>query len=268
MLNVISLGAGVQSSTMAMMATHGEITPMPACAIFADTGDEPVAVYEWLNWLTARLPFPTLRVSIGTLSNKSVAIKITKDGKRSYLQHSVPVFVLNANGTKGMARRHCTRDFKLDPIRRQIRKLGASTKTPCTTWIGISTDEASRMKPSKDGAQKNRWPLIENNMSRAQCVIWMKSNGYPTPPRSACTYCPYHSDEHWLSMPEEELQAAFRYELALQGAYSKASELDGTPFLHSSLIPLPAALAKIRDHPRPPEQQDIFSNECEGMCGV
>jgi hypothetical protein len=27
MMNIISLGAGVQSSTMALMAAHGEITP-------------------------------------------------------------------------------------------------------------------------------------------------------------------------------------------------------------------------------------------------
>jgi hypothetical protein len=40
-LHVISLGAGVQSTTMALMAAHGEITPMPDCAIFADTGAEP-----------------------------------------------------------------------------------------------------------------------------------------------------------------------------------------------------------------------------------
>ena len=51
MLNVLSLGAGVQSSTLALMAAHGEIEPMPDCAIFADTGDEPKDVYEWLKWL-------------------------------------------------------------------------------------------------------------------------------------------------------------------------------------------------------------------------
>jgi len=38
MKHVISLGAGVQSSTMALMAAAGEITPMPDCAIFAGNG--------------------------------------------------------------------------------------------------------------------------------------------------------------------------------------------------------------------------------------
>ena len=43
MLRVISLGAGVQSTTMALMAAHGEIGPMPDCAIFADTGCQIMA---------------------------------------------------------------------------------------------------------------------------------------------------------------------------------------------------------------------------------
>ena len=40
-MNIISLGAGVQSSTMALMAAKGLITPMPDAAIFSDTGWEP-----------------------------------------------------------------------------------------------------------------------------------------------------------------------------------------------------------------------------------
>lgn len=51
MMRIISLGAGVQSTTMALMAAHGAITPMPDCAIFADTGWEPIAVYDHLRWL-------------------------------------------------------------------------------------------------------------------------------------------------------------------------------------------------------------------------
>ena len=42
-LRVLSLGAGVQSTTLALMAAHGEIGPMPDAAIFADTGWEPQA---------------------------------------------------------------------------------------------------------------------------------------------------------------------------------------------------------------------------------
>lgn len=68
MLRVLSLGAGVQSTTMALMAAHGEIGPMPDCAIFSDTGWEPKAVYDHLEWLEQQLPFPVHRVERGNIS--------------------------------------------------------------------------------------------------------------------------------------------------------------------------------------------------------
>lgn len=50
-MNVISLGAGVQSTTLLLMAVHGEITPKPEYAIFSDTGWEPTKVYKHLELL-------------------------------------------------------------------------------------------------------------------------------------------------------------------------------------------------------------------------
>ena len=48
-LTVISLGGGVQSSVIALMATEGLIKPMPDYAIFADTGWEPQGVYRHME---------------------------------------------------------------------------------------------------------------------------------------------------------------------------------------------------------------------------
>ena len=61
MATILSLGAGVQSSTLALMAAAGEITPMPDIAIFADTGWESAVVYKWLAFLESVLPFPVTR---------------------------------------------------------------------------------------------------------------------------------------------------------------------------------------------------------------
>ena len=65
-MKILSLGAGVQSSTLALMAEHGEID-MPDYAIFADTGWEPQHCYDWLDWLETRLSYPVLRVSKGNI---------------------------------------------------------------------------------------------------------------------------------------------------------------------------------------------------------
>ncbi|WP_246680049.1 hypothetical protein [Mesorhizobium sp. B2-4-1] len=64
-LRALSLGASVQSTTLALMAAHGEIGPMLDCAIFADTGWEPQAVYDHLARLVSPkvLPFPVHIVS-------------------------------------------------------------------------------------------------------------------------------------------------------------------------------------------------------------
>jgi 3'-phosphoadenosine 5'-phosphosulfate sulfotransferase (PAPS reductase)/FAD synthetase len=87
--NVINLGAGVQSSTMALMAAHHEIEPMPDFAVFADTGDEPTEVYRWLEKLEKMLPFPVYRVSKGILSADSLKIHRREDGSE-YIRRLIP----------------------------------------------------------------------------------------------------------------------------------------------------------------------------------
>ena len=60
-LTVISLGGGVQSSVMALMAGDGAFDRVPDCAVFADTKWEPPSIYAHLEWLEGQLGFPLLR---------------------------------------------------------------------------------------------------------------------------------------------------------------------------------------------------------------
>ena len=83
-LTILSLGAGVQSSTLALMAARGLVTPMPDCAIFADTGWEPAAVYTWLAWLETQLPFPVHRVGDANLREQQVTARM-----RGHKEHGV-----------------------------------------------------------------------------------------------------------------------------------------------------------------------------------
>jgi hypothetical protein len=66
--------------------------------------------------------------------------------------------------------------------------------------MGISQDEISRMKTNQIKYIQNVYPLVEKKMRRSDCITWMEDNFYPTPPRSACTFCPYHSNEEWLKI--------------------------------------------------------------------
>ena len=127
-LRVLSLGAGVQSTALALMAAHGEVGPMPDCAIFADTGWEPVAVYAHLRWLMSDniLPFPVHIVSAGSIRANLIAAAA---GER---WASIPAFTRTVDRRGhveiGMIRRQCTGDYKIDPIRRKVRELVGLTR--------------------------------------------------------------------------------------------------------------------------------------------
>ena len=244
-MNIISLGAGVQSSTMALMAAHGEITPMPDAAIFADTQAEPKAVYEWLHWLEKQLSFPVYKVTKGNLAN-STRDMVSKKNGRHYAKIYVPTF-----GPTGPLPRKCTTDFKLVPLYRKMKELSKSA----TCWIGISLDEAARMKPAFRKWVTNRYPLIEFNMRRSDCLRWMEKHGYPKPPRSACIFCPYHSDQEWRDLTEAEFLEAVEFE----------RQLPEGEFLHRSRVPL-NKIDFSTDEDR--GQLNMFNNECQGMCGV
>lgn len=272
--NFLSLGAGVQSSTLALMAAHGEIGPMPDAAIFADTMAEPASVYEWLDWLEPLLPFPVHRVSKGSLTDTSLLLRTRKDGTGQWSKSLIPAYTLEADGKAGHMGRACTYDYKLMPLIREQRRLGEVKRgqkdVTVTSWIGISWDEVQRMKPSREPWVQNRWPLIEKRLTRRDCLEWMESKGYPKPPRSACVYCPFHSNREWRRLRDEEpgeFQRAVKFEQDLQSVKAQTDNMRGAPFLHPSRVPL--AEVDLRDEN--PDQMQLwqdFNNECEGMCGV
>ena len=274
-IHVLSLGAGVQSSTLALMAAAGEVTPMPTAAIFADTQAEPASVYRWLDWLEKELPFPVHRVTKGSLTDAQLLIrKRTKTVGKPWSKSLIPAFIKNPDGTKGIMGRGCTYDHKILQLLKKQRELGGIKRGQKTvgvvSWIGISLDEVVRMKSSRERWVENRWPLIEKEMTRHDCLRWMQSHGYPTPPRSACVYCPFHSDAEWRRLQKDEpaeFERAVKFELQLQGVKKISDNMNGVPFLHSSLKPL-GEVDFTTDVQKGQGMLHGFGNECEGMCGL
>jgi len=267
-LRIISLGAGVQSTVLALMAARGTLGPMPDAAIFADTQAEPAEVYKHLDWLEGKLNFPIYRVTQGSLTEGIIA-----GAKRTDWASTPPLFVLSSDGERGMLRRQCTQDYKIAPIKRKLRELLGAPRTGkvrrglVEEWIGISADEASRMKPSKDDWIYHRWPLIDLGMTRADCLAWAEKHGYPKPPRSACTYCPYHSDEEWRRVKENQAEWKGVIELdRLIRKGVKGTNPGAQLFLHASRQPIETVdFSKGLDGK---SESNQFENECEGMCGV
>ncbi len=184
----------------------------------------------------------------------------------------IPFFIENQDGTHGMGRRQCTREYKIDVIQRAIReRLGYAPKQrmrhEVDVIIGISIDEVSRMKPSRLAWQTNRFPLIDElEWSRADCIDYVRQIGMGTPPKSACYVCPYRSNESWKQLKREEPEAfakAVEFEQAIQKRKAEL-KFKGTPYLHSRRQPLDqidfVAIA--------PDNRELFDNECEGICGL
>lgn len=273
-LRILSLGAGVQSSVMALMVARGELGPMPDAMIFADTKFEPLGVYEHLNWLEGEITkltngrLPLYRVSTGDIRADHL------DGVNSTGQRfaSMPLFTEGG----GKSRRQCTREYKIDPIRKKVRELlglvprqrvpkGVSVEM----WIGISTDEAIRMKPARDKWQTNRWPLIEAEMSRNHCLQWFEKH-YPGRKlaKSACIACPFHNDALWREMKMDDpasFAEAVEFDHAIRATGSTLRGMKEQQFVHRSMKPLDEVdFRNLEDM----GQINMFGNECEGMCGV
>jgi hypothetical protein len=242
-------------------------------AIFADTQDESKKVYDWLGWLEGQLSFPVYRVTRGRLSDRSLEMRVTKDGRR-FSKTDIPLYTLSKNGSEGMITfRSCTADFKIKPILKELRakcgiKRGQKVAT-VTSLIGISYDEQQRMKDSRDAWVVNRWPLVELRMRRGDCLEWMKRNGYPEPPRSSCVYCPFHSNQEWRRLQTEEpdeFAKAVKFEKDLQFAKKNSEKFHSTPFLHEARKPLDEI--DFRSDVERGQGLLDFQDECDGMCGV
>ena len=265
MIRVLSLGAGVQSTTLLRMALAGEAGDRLDAAIFADTGWEPAAVYAHLDSLRAECEAAGLPLHVVRYRDLHADLLAGRVGTR------LPLYLKQPQG-RGMLRRQCTSKYKIEPIRRKVRELLGlrprqrwPQEIVVEQWFGISLDEAAhRMRDPDLPCISHRYPLVEKRMTRTDCLRWLADRGYPDPPKSACIGCPFHDDAYWRSMKRErpgeweEAVAADRHvRHSLRSVRSEA-------FLHSALIPLDQIDLRSREECG----EQSFLAECEGMCGV
>jgi len=256
-MKILSLGWGVQSFTLAAMIALGELEPVDA-TIHADTTHERQATYEfasrWTPWLETR------GVRVVTVKDERQAAKVftAKPG--------IPAFTATPSANGGMLRRQCTQKWKIYPMRRwigdELQRRGL-TKRPGTIeqWIGISLDEAGRMKPSDVKYITNHWPLIEKRMTRNYCISWLEKRGIEVPPKSACVFCPFHNRAAWFEMKTAggvDWQKAIAVDEAIRDTRPPFAL-----FVHPDRKPL----TEIRS-PQDNGQLDLWSEECYGVCGV
>ena len=244
----ISLGAGVQSTTVALMAAAGDVEA--DFAVFADTGWEPRAVYAHLEAVRSMLPFDVHVVRQTSLRDVV--------GNGGY----VPVPYFTEGGGAGV--RQCTYQFKIRPILSFVKAhLGIDRPWRAgdgyvVQILGLSVDEVHRMRPARQSYVRNVYPLVDAGMTRVDCMAWLRRRGHPIPGKSSCLGCPYHGDAYWRALrdtnPAEWLETV-NVERAMRQHQPHS-------YFHRSLVPLDEV--DLGDD----GQGDLFGEECEGVCGT
>ena len=120
-LRVLSLGAGVQSSTVLFKMLENKIK-MADVAIFADTGNEPKEVYDYLKYLinVTKDKLPIHIVSSGNIVDDALATK-EKGTNKGFI--TMPIYAIDDLGKKSLGRRQCTNNYKIQPINKEVRKI-------------------------------------------------------------------------------------------------------------------------------------------------
>lgn len=245
-LRLLSLGAGVQSTAVLLLACQGTI-PRFDYALFADTRWEPTAVYRHLRRLrrhAQRHGIPVLTVSAGDIR----ADALDPDHRFA----SMPLHVRNPDGSKGLARRQCTGEYKVRPLKAKARELlghphprHVPTGIFAEQAIGISTDEVHRAKDADVRYLRNTFPLLELGWSRDDCLAYLRQHGWDDTTKSACLGCPFHSDAAWRELRDRDPASwadAVSFDRAIRHGFPHATRrgqaLRGHYYLHRSCQPL------------------------------
>lgn len=301
-IRIGNLGAGVQSTTLYLLEREGK---NPACEawIFADTGDEPKAVYAHLDWLESlggtRIIRACLTVGLG---DQIIGGGLNSTGQRFI---SIPAFTTELDHQRregrpavkpGITQRQCTKEYKINVIEQVIRCdiLGLNKRqrvrrgTRVEQVFGLSSDEAGRIKRVRRNYEGHPWarpvfPLAEMGWTREKCVGYLAVRVPHTVQRSACVYCPYRSPHEWLDLRNNDPEG-FARAVAVDEALRKPANIfnrciDQPLYLHRSCLPLPMVDfdGDVKRREIRPKQKDLFelldvAEECSGcsagMCGV
>lgn len=248
MKTIWSYGGGTQTAAIAVMILQGKL-PKPDIAVIADTGREIASTWEYLHNVVQ----PALD-AIGV----TVQIAPHELSKVDLYAHNgdllIPAYTSQGDG--GKLPTYCSNEWKKHVIRRWLRKQDIND---CDVWLGISTDEIERMKPSGLNWYRHVYPLIEIvPTSRVNCAALVESFGWPSPPKSRCWMCPNQSPLMWSDMRRhqpDEFEKAAVFEIEMQKS-------DPNVWLNKAMIPLHEAV-DITD-----KQPSLFDGCDSGYCFV
>ncbi|TDX00507.1 hypothetical protein [Dinghuibacter silviterrae] len=276
MLQIISLGMGVQSTALYLMSSLKEL-PRADYAIFADTGKEGSGTYRYLSflqeWRERNNGIPLI-----VLKEKNLFEDLLSRKNSQFAP--IPAFTENGDGSVGMLRRQCTGEYKIAVTDRYVRDviygLPRYARRPAThVWHGITLDEIERMAIPSEAWKINTYPFIGHcvnykeqqrlpwakPMNRSDVINWYLLHGLEIPPKSSCVFCPYQSDHAWAVCKREQPEdfaAAVRVDEAIR--HNSQRGIQQPVYLHRSCRPLANAIFD--------DAKEEPWGECSGCCHV
>jgi len=180
-ITIVSYGAGTNSTAM-LVGLH-ERGERPDFILFADTGGERQGTYRHCDavsdWCES-VGFPRI-------------VTVRKGGREETLEENclrMKMLPSLAYGFKG-----CSHKYKIEP-----QEQWANNHEPCkAAWkaggkvlklIGYDADETHRAKIPEDKKYTYRYPLVEWDWGREECIEAISRAGLPQPGKSACFFCP------------------------------------------------------------------------------
>jgi hypothetical protein len=199
-LTVVSYGGGTNSTAMLIgMHERGE---RPDYVTFADTGSEQEYTYKHMaavNYWLASVGFPTITVV------KPTQPQMVKDG--SLFNECVR---LGRLPSKAYGNGSCSLKWKVEPQNKYNRKLAETLGlelSQIVRLIGYDADEPQRYERAKALAHKQptglRFPLIEWDWGRDECVEAIERAGLPQPGKSSCVMCPSMKKHEILTLRKD-----------------------------------------------------------------
>lgn len=259
--DIVTYGGGIQSTTIAALIVAGRLPP-PARIVMADTGRERSAVWRYLDEVTtprlAAVGLKVERIDPQKYTRWGLTFGQTPNGDGKPVGDLlIPVYTEN-----GKLPTFCSGEWKQRPVRRYLREQGYGPDNPIRLWFGMSLDEVNRMRVADVKWIRNWYPLILNNetrMSRGDCISFLKREGWPLPPKSACWMCPHRDDETWAEMKRDDPED-FAQAVQLEREIRKGGKW-GEIWLHESHVPLETIDFEAKPKPAAP-LLDLCADAC------
>jgi hypothetical protein len=174
---ILSYGGGINTTALMILLVRKKM-PLDE-AVFADTGAELPETYRNIS-LAKRY-----------LGRRGIPLRVVKSKNGTLLETCKKRRVIPSQ-----LWRWSTRDYKITPIHAYYRSL----ESPIHEYLGIAYDEVERIKPSSAPNVTSSFPLVDEKMTREDCVGLISRAGFPIPTKSGCYFCPFNTRERWYDI--------------------------------------------------------------------